>query len=139
MTGFLLDTNIVSELRKKDRCDDGVRKWFSGVDADELFLSVLVIGELRSGVERIRRRDSGAARMLDRWLRGLEGSYEDRILPVTLEVCERWGRLSVDQPLAPIDGLLAATALSHHLTLVTRNVADVARSGVETLNPFTRR
>lgn len=137
MTGYLLDTNVVSELRKKERCDRGVRRWLSETEAEELFLSVLVIGELRRGVERIRRRDVAAARALDRWLRGLERGYSDRILPVTLAVCERWGRLSVEQPMSPIDGLLAATALHHDLTLVTRNVADVARSGVDIFNPFT--
>ena len=138
MNGFLLDTNVVSELRKKQRCDAGVRRWFSEVAADELFLSVLVIGELRGGVERIRRRDSAAARALDAWLRRLEHAYQDHILPVTLEICDRWGRLGVEQPLSPIDGLLAATALQHDLALVTRNVPDVARSGVDVLNPFSR-
>ena len=138
MNGFLLDTNVVSELRKKQRCDAGVRRWFSEVAADELFLSVLVIGELRGGVERIRRRDSAAARALDAWLRRLEHAYQDHILPVTLEICDRWGRLGVEQPLSPIDGLLAATALQHDLAFVTRNVPDVARSGVDVLNPFSR-
>ena len=138
MNGFLLDTNVVSELRKKQRCDAGVRRWFSEVAADELFLSVLVIGELRGGVERIRRRDSAAARALDAWLRRLEHAYQDHILPVTLEICDRWGRLGVEQPLSPIDGLLAATALQHDLAFVTRNVPDVARSGVDVLHPFSR-
>lgn len=138
MNGFLLDTNVVSELRKRQRCDAGVRRWFSEVAADELFLSVLVIGELRGGVERIRRRDSAAARALDAWLRRLEHAYQDHILPVTLEICDRWGRLGVEQPLSPIDGLLAATALQHDLAFVTRNVPDVARSGVDVLNPFSR-
>jgi predicted nucleic acid-binding protein len=138
LNGFLLDTNVVSELRKKQRCDAGVRRWFSEVAADELFLSVLVIGELRGGVERIRRRDSAAARALDAWLRRLEHAYQDHILPVTLEICDRWGRLGVQQPLSPIDGLLAATALQHDLAFVTRNVPDVARSGVDVLNPFSR-
>jgi len=138
LNGFLLDTNVVSELRKRQRCDAGVRRWFSEVAADELFLSVLVIGELRGGVERIRRRDSAAARALDAWLRRLEHAYQDHILPVTLEICDRWGRLGVEQPLSPIDGLLAATALQHDLAFVTRNVPDVARSGVDVLNPFSR-
>ena len=133
---YLLDTNVVSELRKGQRSNRGVRRWFSTVDPAELFLSVLVVGELRRGVERIRRRDLAAARALDRWLQGLGRMYEDRILPVTLEICEQWGRLTVERPIAPIDGLIAATALRHQLTLVTRNVSDVARSGVATLNPF---
>ena len=137
MNGFLLDTNVVSELRKGQRCNAGVHQWVSEVAPEELFLSVLVVGELRSGVERIRRKDAAAARALDAWLRRLEHAYQDHILPVTLEICDRWGRLGLEQPLSPIDGLLAATALQHDLALVTRNVADVARSGVDVLNPFS--
>jgi predicted nucleic acid-binding protein len=138
LNGFLLDTNVISELRKRERCNAGVRRWFSEVAAEELFLSVLVVGELRGGVERIRRRDAAAARALDAWLRRLEHAYQDHILPVTLEICDRWGRLGLEQPLSPIDGLLAATALQHDIAFVTLNVADVARSGVDVLNPFGR-
>ena len=136
MTGYLLDTNIVSELRKGDRCNPGVRNWVADVDDDGLFVSVLVLGEIRRGIELIRRRDEIAARSLDRWLRGLERRFEERILPITAEIADRWGRLALEQPLPPIDGLLAATALHHGLTLVTRNVGHVKRSGSKVLNPF---
>ncbi len=133
---YLVDTNVISELRKP-RADPGVRAWFERSEDAELYLSVLVVGEIRRGVELVRRRDSSAARSLDRWLNGLQRRYAERILPVTLEICDVWGRLSVEQPLSPVDGLLAATALHHGMTLVTRNVADVLRSGVEVLNPFS--
>lgn len=133
--GYLLDTNVLSELRKK-RCNKGVRRWFESVDDDDLYLSVVVVGEIRRGVELIGRRDPAGAQSLDRWLNGLRRSYAERILAIDLEVAELWGRLSLEEPLAPIDGLLAATALHHRLTLVTRNVVDVARSGADVLNPF---
>ena len=136
MTGYLLDTNIVSELRKRDGCHPNVRRWFAALDDDAIFLSVLVVGEIRRGIELIRRRDQMAGRALDRWLKGLERQFEERILPVTVEICERWGRIGLDQPLPPIDGLLAATAMHHGLTLVTRNTAHAKRSGVAILNPF---
>lgn len=133
---FLLDTNIVSELRKRERADAAVRRWFATVEDLDLFISVLVVGEIARGIELLRRRDVDGARALDRWLSGLERRYDDRILPITVEICRLWGRLSLDRPLAPIDGLMAATAIQHGLTLVTRNVGDVERSGVSLLNPF---
>ena len=133
---FLLDTNVLSELRKRERTDPAVRRWFSTVEDVDLYVSVLVVGEIRRGIELLRRRDAEGAKALDRWLSGLERRYEDRILPVTVEICRVWGGLSLDRPLAPIDGLLAATAIHHGLTLVTRNVGDVGRAGVDVLNPF---
>jgi toxin FitB len=136
VTGYLLDTNVLSELRKRERCDARVRHWFAAVEDDAIFLSVLVVGEVRRGIELIRRRDVATGRALDRWLRGLERRFEDRILPVTIEICDRWGRIGLEQPLPPIDGLLAATALHHGLTLVTRNVTHAKRSGADVLNPF---
>jgi predicted nucleic acid-binding protein len=134
--GYLIDTNVVSELRKGDRADPRVRDWISSVADEGLFLSVLVIGELRRGIERIARRDEASAEALDRWLVGIAGDYEDRILPVDLVVAEEWGRINVPDPLPVVDGLLAATAIVHDLTLVTRNTADIASSPAITLNPF---
>ncbi|HMG54147.1 MAG TPA: type II toxin-antitoxin system VapC family toxin, partial [Kofleriaceae bacterium] len=98
--------------------------------------SVLVIGELRQGVERLRRRDPTAAAALDRWLRELVQHHADRTLPVDADVTDRWGRLNVPDPLPAVDGLLAATALVHSLTLVTRNVRDVRTTGVRHVDPF---
>lgn len=132
---YLLDTNVLSELRKP-RGDANVRRWFDDVRSDELFLSVLVLGEVRQGVERLKRRDQAQAAVFEAWLDGLAASYRERLLPVGLEVVDTWGRLNAGGPLPVIDGLLAATALVHGLTLVTRNTRDVERSGVQLLNPF---
>ena len=130
---FLLDTNVLSELRKRERCNPSVRQWFATIDADDLYVSVLVVGEIRRGIELLRRRDTRGASALDRWLSELERRYGDRILPVTLEICRIWGGMSLDRPL---DGLMAATAVHHGMTLVTRNVGDVERSGADVLDPF---
>lgn len=134
---FLLDTNVWSELRKGARCDRGVAAWMAGVDDSDLFLSVLVVAEIRSGVERIRRRDAEAARSLDVWLRVLQQSHADRVLPVDLLVAEEWGRMASRISVPVVDGLLAATALVHGLTLVTRNVKDVSRTGAAIHDPFS--
>ena len=134
--GYLVDTNVLSELRKKDRCDLNVTAWLASVVSDELFVSVISLGEIRRGIELLRKRDAAASRTLDRWLAGLEAHYADRVLPISAAVADRWGRLSPDQPLPVSDGLLAATGIEHKLTIVTRNTDDFLRSGVNTLNPF---
>jgi toxin FitB len=129
---------VLSEVRKRERADPGVRDWFDQVAEDEIFLSVLVVGELRQGIERRRRRDPVAARQLERWLATLLEAYSDQILPVDQRVAELWGQINVPDPLPTVDGLLAATALAHDLTVVTRNDRDFARSGATVLNPFSR-
>jgi predicted nucleic acid-binding protein len=134
--GYLIDTNVLSELRKKQRCDPHVSAWFAHVSSSELFISVLSLGEIRRGIELLRKRDPASARGLDAWLAGLEGHYADRILPVSIAIADRWGRLSPAQPLPVSDGLIAATGIEHKLTIVTRNTDDFARSGASTLNPF---
>lgn len=136
MTGFLLDTNVVSALRKRDPANKAVVDWFAGHRDDEFWLSALVVGELRRGVELVARRDVDASRVLREWLASVVDDFDDRILPVTTAIAQRWAVLSTPDPLPVIDGLLAATALEHGLTLVTRNVADVARTGVPWVNPF---
>jgi len=133
---YLLDSNIVSELRKRERADAGVRQWFAGVDDTELFLSVLTVGELRRGIESIHRRDRTRALVLNRWFHALVTQYEARILLVDQKVAEEWGRMNALATLPAIDSLLAATAHVHGLTFVTRNTKDVARTGVPCLNPF---
>jgi toxin FitB len=136
VTGFLLDTNVISELRKGVRADVGVQRWFVDHAAAELWLSVLVVGELRRGVELVQRRDEASGEVLSFWLDSVIADYGDRIIPVTIAVAERWATLSVPNPVAVIDGLLAATAMEFGLTLVTRNTSDVERTGVALVNPF---
>ena len=133
---YLVDTNVLSELRKGRRCDSQVSQWFARLSDEEVFLSVLTVGEIRRGIERIRRRDARSARVLDAWLRRLTAEHRERILPVDEAVAEEWGRLNVPNPVPVVDGLMAATARVHGLTLATRNVKDVARTGVACVNPF---
>src|SRR6266511_3946279 len=132
---YLLDTNVLSELRKP-RADKHVRAWFNTVPTSALYLSVLVIGEIRAGIERQRRKDPGQAGLFERWLETLLRDYGDRLAPIDAHVAEEWGRLNVPDPLPVVDGLLAATAKVRGWTLVTRNTRDLARSGVRLLNPF---
>ena len=134
---YLLDSNIVSELRKGERADTGVRAWFGSVDDPEIFLSVLTLGELRRGIESVARRDRDRALALNRWFHVLATQFESRMLAVDRAVAEEWGRMNATVTLPAIDGLLAATARVHGLTFVTRNVKDVTRTGVPCLNPFS--
>lgn len=133
---YLLDTNVISELRKGERADTNVRAWFGELDDEEIYLSVLTIGEIRRGVESVRRRDPDSAAALDSWLARLGEAHRDRILPVDRAIAEEWGRMNVPDPLPVVDGLLAATAKVAGLTFATRNVADVEGSGVELMDPF---
>jgi predicted nucleic acid-binding protein len=136
----LIDTNVLSELRKGERCHPNVARWYESLSTEEIFLSVLALGEIRSGIERIRRRgDAKSVRALEAWLRALATHHADRILPIDQAVAEEWGRLSVPDPVPVIDGLMAATARVHDLTLATRNLKDTERTGVACLNPFDDR
>jgi|SRR5579875_2765450 len=132
---YLLDTNVVSELRKS-RPDPNVAAWFHAVRSAELYLSVLTIGEIRMGVERLRRKDKAQARHIEQWLTGLHSTYRDRLVGIDARTAEEWGRLNVPDQLPVIDGLLAASAKVRDWTLATRNTADLARSGVRLVNPF---
>ncbi len=135
---FLLDTNVVSELRKGERANPRVLQWFNEVADDEIHLSVLAIGELRRGVENVRKRDQVQAAALDRWVSRLVANHIERIVPVDGPVADRWGRLAAVRAASVIDTLMAATAIEHGLVLVTRNVKDVAWTGVSYLDPFAR-
>ena len=138
MSGFLLDTNILSELRKGNRCDLGVRQWIENVPSEELYVSVVVLGEIRQGVERIRMRDQTQARTLEKWLQNVTLHFADRILLVDENVADQWGRLGVRQPVPVLDAFLAATALAHDLAVVSRDHEGFRNTGVKVLNPFSK-
>jgi predicted nucleic acid-binding protein len=132
---YLLDTNVISEARKRSP-DSNVRAWLASVPEPDLYLSVLVVGEIRQGIERLRRRDPAQAAPYEAWLSTLVHGFAERLVPVTADVCEEWGRLNVPDPLPVIDGLMAATAKLRGWTFVTRNIADLARTEVRLLHPF---
>ena len=133
---YLIDTNVISELRKRGRADQGVVAWLQEREPEELFLSVLVVGELRRSAARIRRRDPTAAASLDGWVTQIAERFRDRILVVDHAVAERWGEITAHPTVPDVDGLLAATALVHDLTVVTRNVRHMAPTGARCLDPF---
>jgi predicted nucleic acid-binding protein len=133
---YLIDTNVISELRKGERADPVVTSWFAALADEEVFLSVLTIGEIRRGIESIRRRDPDAGAALDSWLGRIYGAHRNRIVGVDQAITEEWGRMNVPDPLPVVDGLLAATAKVNGLTIATRNTDDIARSGVSLVNPF---
>ena len=136
---YLIDTNIISEVRKGRRCDPNVASWYEIIEDASLYLSVLVIGEIRKGIERVRLRDSAQANAIENWLAAVDAAFGERILPVDRAVANEWGRLNVRRQLPVIDGLLAATAKIHHMTLVTRDTVGIADLDVSILNPFEPR
>jgi predicted nucleic acid-binding protein len=133
---YLIDTNIISEIRKGERCDAHVAAWYASVADDELYLSTLVLGEIRKGIELARRHDAAKARALERWLRDVETAFGRRVLGIDNAVADQWGRMSAIRPVPAVDGLLAATARVNDLTLVTRNAGDVAGLDARVLDPF---
>ena len=134
-TQYLLDTNVLSETRRK-QADERVIRFLSSAEQSGLFLSVLTLGELRKGVALKGRSDPSAARALGSWVDGLEYSFADRILGVDAAITRLWGELSAQRPRPVVDTLLAATAVVHGLTLVTRNTADVLDTGVSLHDPW---
>ena len=134
---FLLDTNVVSEVRKGRRSDPSVSNWYTGVGESQFFISSLTIGEIRRGIELVRRRgDIEQAEALETWVQTIVEEFSGRILSVDADVADTWGRMSALRPVPVVDGLLAATAEVHDMTLVTRNVSDVEGLGVQVFNPF---
>mgnify|MGYP003949502601 FL=1 len=136
---YLVDTNVISEIRKRDRADKGVMAFFRKASRDDadLYLSVVTIGEIRRGVELIRHRgDKPQATRLENWLDDVLLEFGPHVLAVDEEIGQLWGRLRVPHPEHALDKLIAATALIHDLTVVTRNVDDFAGTGNRVLNPF---
>jgi predicted nucleic acid-binding protein len=137
---YLVDTNVISEVRKKSKANKGVRAFFKQTIEDEIpmFISVVTVGELRRGVELIRYRgDVRQANQLEKWLQALLTEYQDHILDINHDVAQLWGRLRVPHPENALDKQVAATALIYELTVVTRNHKDFIKTGVRVLNPFT--
>jgi toxin FitB len=133
---YLLDTNVITEVSRGERSDRNVRMWYDAIAADQLCTSVLVIGEVRTGVEKLRIRAADRAVAFERHLVLLVDLFADRIFGIDRRIAEMWGRINARRGPPAIDGLIAATALVHQLTVVTRNVRDFAPSGVAVLNPF---
>ena len=136
---YLIDTNVISELRKKSRANSGVISFFQKINdsKQEIYLSVISIGELRRGVELIRHRgDVEQAKLLENWLERLLTDYSEKILELDTISAQLWGRLRVPNPENSIDKQIAAIALVHDLIVVTRNITDFDSTGVATFNPF---
>jgi toxin FitB len=137
---YLIDTNVISEARKELRANPGVRAFFSSIAAvrSRVYLSAITIGELRRGIDLLRHRnDDAQADLLETWLTRVLAEHRDAILDVDGDTAQIWGRLRVPRPDHEVDKLIAASALLHDLTLVTRNTGDFRGSGVKLLNPFT--
>jgi predicted nucleic acid-binding protein len=136
---YLIDTNLVSEIRKRDRANPGVVRFFdqARTNEDAIYVSVITLGEIRRGIELIRHRgDARQARRLEAWLGLILKNYEEHILDFTHDEAQVWGRLRVPHPENAIDKQIAATALTHDLTLVTRNTDHFQGLGIGILNPF---
>jgi predicted nucleic acid-binding protein len=139
MPAFLLDTNVLSEIRKgPSRAQPEVWQWWLAMQDQPLFLSVMTLGEIRKGIDRLATRDQRQAFALERWLEGVKESFKAQLIDITPAIAERWGRLQAIRVLPEVDALLASTALHHDLTLVTRNEGDFDGLGVRVLNPFLK-
>ena len=135
---FLIDTKVISEIRKGARCDPAVAGWFDTVRAEDLRLSVLVLGEIAKGIAKARGTDPAKAAALEAWLQRTLRAYEGRVVGIDVAVAFEWGRMSAIRPLSTVDALLAATARVHGMTLVTRDETMAAELGVSVLNPWKR-
>ncbi len=133
---FLLDTNVICEIRKGANANPAVRAWFLHQAEQPHYLSVLTVGEIRRGVEQIRTKDPAQALVFEKSLSEIMEIFEKRILKIGVKEAEIWGRLSPAERLPDVDGLMAATAIVRGFVIATRNVKDFVRSGVEVVNPW---
>lgn len=132
---YLLDTNVLSEVRKPHR-DANVDRWLGTTRPSDLFVSVLTLGEIRRGIERLRERDVAQAAVFETWLAEVETVFDDRVVDIDGPIAQTWGRIGVTDPLPAIDGLLAATALNRGLVVVSRDTRPFERAGVPWLDPW---
>ena len=138
---YLIDTNVISEIRKGDRANIGVRQFFDAAIQNNarLYVSSITIGELRRGVDLIfHRGDASQGKLLENWLNSILEHYQDNILSIDYEIALLWGKMRVSEPQHALDKLIAATALNYDLTVVTRNIKDFENTGVNLLNPFVK-
>ncbi len=136
---ILVDTNVISELRRGRNADSRVMRWFAAIPPEDIFTSVIVLGELRRGIELVSRRDQRQAEVLAQWYDIVRERLGDRVLAVDEPVMTVWARISAPDVLPAYDGLIAATALLHGLTVATRNTRDYRRSGVQVVNPWEQK
>lgn len=134
---YLLDTNVLSELRKGTKANDRVRKWSQAHAADQHWISVVSIGEIRKGIELLRLKSPQQCPSFERWLASIKSEFEGQVLDITDEIAERWGALMAKRPRPVADCYLAATAIEHGLAIVTRNTADFADCGVKVIDPWS--
>lgn len=135
---FLLDTNVISELRKKDKANPGVQQFFHDAGQSELYLPVQVLGEIRGGIEKIRRRkDFAAVKLLEAWLDYIMHDYAHRILAFDMNCAQVWGTLLIPKDPHAVDKQIAAIALTYDMTIVTRNVAHLKSTGARVHDPFS--
>lgn len=132
---ILLDTNVLSETRRRNP-DTRVTSWLEGLEPETVCISVLTLGELVRGLTLLTRRDPRASRNLQSWIEQIRADYAESLVQVDAAIAEEWGRLSAIRPMQTVDGLIAATASVHGMTLATRNVRDFADTGIALVNPW---
>jgi toxin FitB len=132
---YLLDTNVLSELRRGAKCNSNVRAWAKSVANQPCYVSVLSLGEIRKGIEILRRRSPSQVAAFEDWLERLTSDFDDKILPISQEIADNWGHLNASSSHPVIDSLLAATAVQFRLTIATRNVSDFPKE-ILVVNPW---
>jgi len=134
---YLIDTNVISELRKGSKCNLSVQRFFESIQSESIYISVLTLGEIRRGCENIRQRgDTLQASQLENWLEEITREYKNKILSFDDECAQVWGKLISPHKSNPIDKQIAAIAMINQLAVVTRNVDDFRETGVQMINPF---